>query len=142
MSLSEAPCLVRLLGIRSRCSGRWLEDGKVAQLFGSGFRDCDFQPQLINDLVLRNCQCVFLRFVAASVLLIEVEDVGGEERRFLANVGEGFLYDFVNESPPIDWPDSGHCSKKGIGHCDVEPLGLFRTKDGMNNSITLRSLGF
>ena len=67
-----------------------------------------------------------------SVLLTKVEDVGGEERRFLANVGEGFLFEFLNVSPPIDWHDFGHCSEKGIGHCDVEPLGLLRTKDGKN----------
>jgi hypothetical protein len=39
--------------------------------------------------------------VDASVLLIEVEDVGGNKRRFPANVGEGFLHVLLNETFPI-----------------------------------------
>ena len=66
--------------IRSRCSRKCLGDGMVARFFGFGFRHFDFRSQLINDLVLRTRQCFLLRFVDASVLLIEVEDVGRENK--------------------------------------------------------------
>jgi hypothetical protein len=65
-----------------------------------------------------------------SILLVEVEDVGGKERGFPANVGEGFLHVLLNEPPPIDWLDSVHCSEHGIRHCNTEPFRFLWIKDG------------
>jgi len=65
-------------------------------------------------------------------LLIEVEDVGGKERWFPANVVNGFLHILLNEPCPIDGPDSAHGSEQGVCHCDAEPLRFLRTKDGHN----------
>ena len=47
-------------------------------------------------LIFRNHQHVFLRFIYAAVVLVEMEDVGGEEGGFPANVGEGFLHLLLN----------------------------------------------
>ena len=51
---------------------------------------------------------------------------------FHANVGERFLYIFMNQSSPIYGPDSRHCSEHGIRHGNVESFRLLRTKDGQN----------
>ncbi len=64
------------------------------------------------------------------MLLVEVEDVGGNE--FHANVGERFLYIFMNQSSPIYGPNSTHCSEHGICHGNTEPFRLLRSKDGQN----------
>ena len=61
-----------------------------------------------------------------------MEDVGGEKRRYLANVGEGFFHVILNEPRPIDWTVSGHCSEHVIRHGYPEPLRLLRIKDGQN----------
>ena len=66
------------------------------------------------------------------MLLIKVENVKGKKIMFLANVGEGFLYKFLDEPPLVDMPNSGHCPKKSVGHYDAEPLGLLWTEDGKN----------
>jgi hypothetical protein len=77
-------------------------------------------------------QSILLRFIDASVLLIEVEDVEGKEIWFQANVGNGFLHVLLNDPSPIDRPDFAHCSEQGIRHCDTKSLRLLRTKDGQN----------
>jgi hypothetical protein len=56
-------------------------------------------------------------------LLIEVEDVGRKKGRFPPN--EEYLHVFLNEPPPIDWPNSRHCSEHGICHSHVESFRFF-----------------
>ena len=51
---------------------------------------------------------------------------------FLANVGDGFLHIILNEPNPIDWMDSGHCSKLGVRNSYAESFRLLETKDGQN----------
>ena len=60
------------------------------------------------------------------MVLIKVDDVGGERRSVLTYVGNGFLHLLLDEPSPIDRPDSGNC------HGDAESLRLLRTKDGQN----------
>lgn len=55
-----------------------------------GFRHFDIWTEFVYNPYLRNGQRVLFRFVDASVVLMEVEDVGGEKIRFSANVGNGF----------------------------------------------------
>ena len=49
-----------------------------------------------------------------------------------AHVGERFLHILMDQLPPIDRTDSGHRTKQGVGHGDVEPLRYFHTKDRQN----------
>jgi hypothetical protein len=69
-------------------------------------------------------------FVDASVMLVEVEDVGEEKRGYPANVRNVLLHILLDEPSPIDRSDFAHGSEQGVRHCDVEPLRLLRTKDG------------
>ena len=70
-----------------------------------------------------------------------MEEVGREERRFLANVGGGFLHILLNEPSPIDRPDIGNCPEQGVCHSNAELFRLLQTKDGQNEfdySLPLR----
>ena len=116
--------------------------GKVAQLFGSGFRNSDFRPQLINVLGLRDGQCVLLCFIDASVFLIEVEDVRREERRFLINVGEGFLHKLLNEPPQLTGRTPNIAPNMVLALVILTRLGFSGLRMNKVNSITLRFLGF
>ena len=87
---------------------------------------------LVGHFVFHYRQSVLLHFVDASVVLVEVEDIGGEKRGFPANVRNILLHIFLDEPSPIDGPDSAHGSKQGVGHCNTEPLRLLRTKDGQD----------
>ena len=55
-----------------------------------------FRTELVHHLVLRYRQHIFFHFIDASVVLVEMEDVGGEKEGFPANVREGFLYVLLN----------------------------------------------
>ena len=98
----------------------------------SGFCHFDIRTELVYDLILRDGQSVLFRFVDASIVLIEVQDVRKKKRGFLANVGNGFLHILIDEPSQIDRLDSGNCLKQSVRHGDAESFWLLRTKDGQN----------
>jgi hypothetical protein len=111
----------------------WFGGGRsFRRLFRSGFFEYHFWPQLVGHFVFHYRQSVLLHFVDASVVLVEVEDIGGEKRGFPANVRNVLLHIIMDEPSPIDGPDSAHGSKQGVGHCNTEPLRLLRAKDGQD----------
>ena len=104
--------------------------GRVfGRFFRSGLYRFHIRTKLVHDFILRDCLSVVLRFVDAAVVLVEVEDLGGDKKMFPANVGNGFLHILLNEPSPIDWLDSGDGSEQGIRHGDAEALQLLRTED-------------
>jgi hypothetical protein len=116
---------------RNKIRNSWFRGGKsFRQFFRSGFFEYHFRPQLVGHFVLCYRQSVLLCFVDASVVLLEVEDIGGKKIGFPANVRDVLLHIFLDEPPPIDGPDSAHGSKHGVGHCNTEPLRFLRAKDG------------
>jgi hypothetical protein len=86
----------------------------------------------VGHFVFRYRQSVLLRFGKTFVVLVEVEDIGGEKRGFPANEGNVPLHIFLDEPSPIDGPDSAHGSEQSVGHGNTEPLRLLRTKDGQD----------
>ena len=86
--------------------------------------------QLVRDLVRLNRQHVFLLRHEQVIVLVEVEDEGGEKGGFLSNVGEGMCHHLVNQQPPIYRLGSGHCSKQGVNQGKATPFGLVQIQDG------------
>ena len=68
-------------------------------------------------------------------MLIEVEDVGGEEKKFPTNVGDEFLHILLNEPSPIDRPDSRNCPEQGVSHSDAKPFWSLQIKDGKDEFV-------
>ena len=115
-------------GKRLRASGRrrWrIRNYGVA----GGLRLSGFRLQLVCYLVGCNRQLVLFIQQEQVVLLVEVEDEGGEKRRLLPDVGKSLCHHFMDEEPPIYQPGSEHCSKQGVGHGKANPFGLVRIQD-------------
>ena len=83
-------------------------------------------PDLVGDLLCCYGQPVLLFRLDALVVLVEVEDEGGEIRRFPSDVGDGSSNNLVDEQSPVHRPDPGKSPKQGIGHGEGDPLRLFR----------------
>ena len=108
----------------------WFGNGKISWRFlRFEFYYLRIRTELVYDFVLSNGQRVLFRLVDVAIVLIEVEDVRGEKKRFPADVQDGFFYVLMHQFAPIYRSDSRNCPKQGIRHCDVEALRLLQIED-------------
>ena len=91
---------------------------------GQSYLSLPFLTSLERVEVPNDVQRILFRLVDLVVVLIEVEDVGGDRRWFPTDVGVGFLYKLMDQSVPVYRSDSGNRPKQGIRHCDADVLWL------------------
>ena len=110
----------------------WACLSKVALAFftnktSSNKLECNYGG--MNDVISRYGQGILVYLIDASIVLVEVEEVRGERRGFLADVGDQLLHLFLDESHPIDRPCFGQCPEDGGGHGYAQPLEFSQVED-------------
>ena len=130
------------MDFRSGGSRRWFQNCGVVGILCSGFRHLHFRTELVHHLVLYYREHILFISGDAVVVLVEMEDVGGEVGWIPPMWGRDFsTYSWIN-FPQLTGRTPDIAPNRVLAMVMLSLLGISILRIGKINSITLRSLGF